>query len=527
MTDNGPPFRSAAQREPARPQEKGRIWVVYAKVCRMDVPSGGPVDPRESSRPSAAARVRSRGIRSAVAVKAPDVAVTFPGPAPAFRPPEVLPQGPVVSSDAAYVFNPIRKLALYAFLALVFFKFSLLHEYIAAKIGDPYVVLLTTLFAAGGTVMSGTMRRCSKSRITWMWTAFGLWLVLASVSSFWVGGSLSFLFKFYLRTSFILFFPAAALPINVREVKNIFLSMGFAVLVSGLLGRSFAEMTEGGRVAMSYGSIANSGDLAAFFVITLPFLLFLWANVAKVIVRVAILLMAGSNIYLVLTTATRAALIAFAVALVLVMIAGTPRLRLAILALAILGTVLAVSFLPKSVLSRYATLWGDVSAQTQEAEGSKLAREAVAGRAFDYMLHHPIFGVGPHAFEDYDAEVTKAAGKGRAQWLETHNGYLEVGSEEGVPALFFYVGAILTALMVCVRIYRRTRKNPQLRVLSSIAFSLIGAIAMLMVFLLFLSQAYNFWTPMFVGLALALQRAAENDPVASKQLAAPKLRPAF
>jgi len=477
-------------------------------------PSGPRPDSPGSSRPAAAARVRQGGFRSRGPLVAASATATLPAvaplaaPAPANVAARAVPRNPWID---ALAWNPARRLAFGAFLLLLFLKFSLLHEYIAYKFGDPYLILIATLISVGGTLISGALGRLSRSRIVQFWVLFGLWVLVALPFSSWVGGSLRFAFSTFFRTVFILIFPAAALSMDLKDLRKVFLAVGFGAMLSAIIARSFAAVAEGGRTELEFGTVRNSGDLAAFCTIGLPFMWFVWREVPNKLVRAAVLVLTASNVYLILSTAARSALIAFLIGFVFVLIWGSGRMKFVMLLVAGLLAV-TFAFLPRAVLARYSTLWSDqASPEAREAEGSSQAREAVARRALQYTLQRPLFGVGIDTFPDYDAGVTKTQGARRAQWQETHNGYLQVGVDSGIPALTFYAAALIGAWVTALRIYRRTRQRPEFRFVSTAAFALTGALLMYLVFLAFLSQGYAFWAPVFVGLAVALKRCAESD----------------
>lgn len=429
------------------------------------------------------------------------------------------PGGASLASGPASAFywlknQPLRRLGFLALLAYVFIKFGLVHEFVAAKTGiDTRMILLSTGVAVLAAIFGGTAKRLLKSRIGVLILLFSVWMVLAIPTSVWRGGSTTFVFTFYWRTIFPMFLAMVVLPVGLLNLRSALLAASWGAVVASLIGRTFSNAGGGGRAELDFGSIKNSGDLAAFFMVSIPFLLFLFQNSKNWAVKLLVVVLFFSNLQLVLATAARSALVAFAVALVFVMIWGSGKLRAFILFLALVGAPLASVVLPSSVLNRLASLAGETGTEeAMEAEGSKEARRAVALRALKYTFQRPIFGVGPNVFQDYDAQVTLSSGARRAQWQETHNGYLQVSVELGIPALLFKVGALVSAFLLLRRTYVNSRKVPELALLSSCSFCLMGSLVMAMVFELFLSQGYAFWTFCVLGLTAALEFSLREDP---------------
>jgi O-antigen ligase len=125
-------------------------------------------------------------------------------------------------------------------------------------------------------------------------------------------------------------------------------------------------------------------------------------------------------------------------------------------------------------------------------------------------MEHPVFGVGPGEFSDYEAAVAKTEGK-RGTWLVTHNAYTQVSSEVGIPALLFFLAAIVMSFRTFGRVQRAARAHPQLRSMAIACFccqlSLVGFCTAIM----FLSLAYTMYLPTMGGLAMAFSRSLERE----------------
>jgi len=112
-----------------------------------------------------------------------------------------------------------------------------------------------------------------------------------------------------------------------------------------------------------------------------------------------------------------------------------------------------------------------------------------------------------------------------AHWRETHNAYTQVSSEEGLPAAFFYVGAMVFCfkeLGAIRRICRSAQASPPAGAasqnfankydeISTMAFCLSLSLVSFAVFGFFSAMAYQFFFPTLAGLTAAFGRAARAE----------------
>jgi len=421
----------------------------------------------------------------------------------------------------------IRTIGYYAAVGLVFLKIGLLHEYIAYKTGfDTYLVLICGALALGATIFSGGVQRAWGIRSAHLWAIFGLWIVLAVPFGFWPGGSVDLL-RDYFKTSFPLLFVFAGLPLRVQECRRFLYAAGVGGLTAAYFAHAFASRV-GIRVGLEFGSIKNSGDLAAHLALTTPFLLFIGMSVRNWFVRIVLIVAALSSIDIVLSTATRAALLTLAAGVLVLMFSGSFRQRVTVLAVTVAGIALAQAVLPQGVINRLSTLWSDdpVDDQSVEALGSAQARKALVMRGIEYAVRNPILGVGPGQFAGYDAGITKAK-VGRAQWQVTHNSYIEVAAEAGFPAFICFVGAFVVTLRKLAQVRRLARSDPAATDLAYAALCLMVAVFMHAVSAAFLSLGYAPYAPLLLGLSGGLYLAARNDPAYARLFADPVRPNAF
>jgi len=161
------------------------------------------------------------------------------------------------------------------------------------------------------------------------------------------------------------------------------------------------------------------------------------------------------------------------------------------------------------MLQRYATLFTNDS-DDQEAVQSTAARTYLLKSSIQFTMQHPIFGVGPGEFSDYEAAFAKNKGK-RPAWLVTHNAYTQVSSEAGIPALLFFLTAVVLSFRTFGRVQRAARSRPQLRSMALACFCCQLSLVGFCTAIIFLSLAYTMYLPTMSGLALAFSRSLERE----------------
>jgi O-antigen ligase len=300
---------------------------------------------------------------------------------------------------------------------------------------------------------------------------------------------------------------------------------GYAVAVSVLaieiLSFFLASSTEGvreaGRFAFLTGTFANPNDLAALLLMGLPFCLLVVRNRPGLSVLKAACLLGLFLIPLsVVRTGSRGGLVALVIMFVLFFISVPARLRVPLAIAGLLLTVAGVVFSSNKALDRYKTIFqsGDTVYYATDAEKSAalstLSRKELFLSSVRLTVEHPLFGVGPGMFEVADAKDSEERRR-PAAWHQTHNTYTQISSEDGLPALFFY----LAALFFCLKMTRTVRKNaaahPELRPYADVAFSLRFAIIAFAVTATFASNAYYFFFPLLAGLCGAVERSMKLD----------------
>ncbi|MBL8220931.1 MAG: O-antigen ligase family protein [Bryobacterales bacterium] len=417
----------------------------------------------------------------------------------------------------AVEWNHMRRVGFFLMLGFVFLRVTALHEFVAVKLGmNTYILYAFGPPAILFCFLSGGLQRTFLQKPALWWLGFLTFFYISVVFSHWRGNSLSVVLSFT-RTEFILLPVVAGLALTWRDVWRISMTMAMAGLVAIGFGMLLAKELDGGRAEMSFGTMANANDFAAHLAFVLPFVALLTFTRRNFVIRLFAAVVIVLGIYRILSTGSRGALVALLVTIVFVVLRASLRQKIGIiLGSLIVGTLLMAS-LPGMVADRLQSLF-----KSQEEElltggsafSSRKSRTYLLIRSIELTASYPIFGVGPGQFADVeDADIREKGGR-KGAWHVTHNAYTQVSSEAGIPAAFFFIGALVSTFRMMNRTHRKALRRPpslfQERVaITSYCFlvSFVGFAAACM----FLSLAYLFYFPLLTALALAMHNAAEHE----------------
>ena len=408
------------------------------------------------------------------------------------------------SLEDAWETEPIRKIAFYFCLAALFLRLSVLPELILYVTHvNTYLLYLVAPLAIVSTLLKGGVQRTFRSRASYYWLAFFIWMALAAPFSSWPGGSAAKV-KSYAEVEFIFLVLVGGMALNWNEIRIIFRTIAAAALVNLVSTRIFENVAQGRISLGSSGTIGNSNDLAAHLLLVLPFLFFFMIGRRRsIVVRMAVLGALMYGLWIILGTASRGGLIGLGfVFLCLVIRASVPQ-RLVLVVLAGVITLVALAVLPPMTLHRLSSLFGT---KDKEADESAEARKYLFRTSVKYTFEHPVFGVGPAQFDNFEGKSSQAQGL-HGNWHATHCAYTEVSSECGLPAFFFFTAGLGSAMLLVLRTYRKAKREGYLDIANG-CFCYLVAMGGYLVALVFLANAYTFRLPAMVGLAVTLSYAA-------------------
>jgi len=459
---------------------------------------------------------RSGGSQPAVGVLSPlpkpalnaSVTIPAPRPSPVQTPSQRASIGNFRDSELN---NPLRKLGLYLAIAFIFCRFSLFGELVTNTLNfDPHIARILGIPAIVLAVITGGLARVLRSKFSYAWLGLVIWMLLSSPLSYWPGGSVSLVLSF-VKGQLPMLLVIGGLVLTWKECRLVLLSIALACLVNVMSGKLFVVNPDSeSRLSLELGTIGNANDFTAHLFFVLPMVVFvLLISDRGWIRRILCLGVLGSGVYYCAATGSRGGLIAFASVCMFILIRAPGRVRIGALAAAAAMFLLILVALPQSLLHRYATLFSSDSDDVEAIESTQ-ARTHLLKSSIQFTIQHPILGVGPGEFSDYEAAVAKSLGK-KGAWQVTHNAYTQVSSESGIPALLFYLTAIVMAFRTFGKIYRAARGRPELRSMAMACFCCQLSIVGFCTAQLFLSLAYTMYLPTMSGLAMVFSWSLDRE----------------
>ncbi len=412
------------------------------------------------------------------------------------------------------VSNPIRKIGFYASLGFMFFRFSEAHQLLNMVLGiNTFPLYIFGIPAIIGLILSGGVRRAFSMKCGWYWLGYLVWLVMCIPFSFWPGGSFGVVLS-YVRTQWLTFFLIAGLVMTWRECWILINMLAVAGVVAVGTGKFFVTTSANSRIELTAGTYANANDYAALLILMVPFLaLVMFTPRRNVLWRAGALFTLLYGGYLILATGSRGGLVGVIAAGLFVLVKLSMRARIMALAGFTVGGLFLVSVTSDTIVTRLTTVFSNADGGASESAQirSQLFRFAVMD-----TITHPVFGVGPGQFGDFTGSQTRhTEGGNPGLWFQTHNTYLQVSAECGLPAFFFFAAALLSTLRLLSRIYagtkRRVGESEELKKLNLSALCMLASFIGFGSAVFFLSFAYHFHLPAMTGIAMVMAQVAEHE----------------
>jgi O-antigen ligase len=422
-----------------------------------------------------------------------------------WSPPTLPAQGPLpnLSAHPSRVALTGNSAANYILVFALFVVVSRLPELLGIVIGSSLkVALLALAFSAFVTMTSGRVGQVLSYGPMMAIVLFSGWFGMCIPFSRWAGGSFM-IFKDIWSIGLVICFAAATVPANLTQLRQAIGALAWSSLLMLFMQWKYSVFAVNRTFLAVDSTLANPNILCMQLLIVAPCLLywvrergfFSWRGMlgtgALVWMGVVIVLQSGS----------RSGLLGLIVVTAGTLFFLSMRARILLLVCAILGSVLLIPAIPRSVWSRYSTIFGAEAGDISSAEASASAtgRLQHLKESIEFTIRNPIFGVGPGQFMVASADQSKDENT-RAAWRETHNTYTQVSSETGIMGLVFYLAMIISAFRM-LRISRK--KHAALRLPADTVFLMgLG----LLVTSSFGSAAYMYYWPLFAGLSVAIYR---------------------
>lgn len=415
-------------------------------------------------------------------------------------------------AEDAEVQNPARILGLAAALCLVLVRFGMLHELFTYAFGVrlflQYVFGLPALLAL---VVSGGLRRTFQARTAYFWTAYALWMFVAAPFSSWKGASVRLAWA-YFRSEFVLFLLIAGLVITWRECKLMLRAVACGGFLALAAGRFFQHSLNESRVSLTFGTVGDPNDYSCVMLLMLPLMLWLGLSSKWVIARLAVLPPLAYGLYLILSMASRGAVLGLLAEVVVFLLLGTMRQRVALLILGAIIVPLAVARLPLRTIERLTAFSraGVSSEVGSDASESRALREYMLRQSIAYTFKNPLFGVGPGQMVNVEGQQSRTLSS-PGVWQNAHNTFLQASSECGIPALVFFVGGLVSTYRLLSKTHRKARARADCSDIRTMVFCLMVGMGGFCAAATFLNFAYLFYAPALGALAIIISPAAERE----------------
>ncbi|MDQ2777765.1 MAG: O-antigen ligase family protein [Acidobacteriota bacterium] len=404
--------------------------------------------------------------------------------------------------------NAVQRMGFIAVALFIFFRFSFAHEFVAAKLNiNTHVIILLGAASYLFCILSGQMAKAFRERTTFLWCGFLACMSIATVTSFWKGGSFP-LWVDYLETVFPVVFVLPALTTTRSQLIKMLSTIGVACIAMVALGMFNHDLLSGRMNIDAAGSdIQDPNDYAAHLILMLPALAFLTLRAGRpVLLKLIGLAAFAFSFRQILSTGSRGGLLSLAITALYIAVIGSNKVRLAILVGGPILGLLAVPFIPSESAARLSLLFSSpVTANNAEAAESQDARLALLKASGKATLQHPLFGVGPGIFMDYQAITAGESGQ-RGMWHVTHNSYTQISSECGIPAAILYIGALGSTFLM-LRAAGKSKDRELATVALFISVMMVGFCACMC----FLSLAYSVHILAMSALAVALKQRLQAD----------------
>lgn len=402
--------------------------------------------------------------------------------------------------------NPMQPLAAFIGITLMFVHFSNLAE-LAYTVTGVHLRIMYWLapFAYVGVLLTGGLNLALRSRWAVLFLCFTGWVLLSVPFSSWVGGSAHALRNFFV-IPVPMIFVTAGLILGWKQVRIAFGAIALAGILIVANALVFGTEGSGERMELSSsGMLGNANDIASHLVLILGFLFYVLIDRNRhFLFRLGAIAAIALALLTILRTGSRGAFLALGVTALIILWKAPMRIRIVALASGLILAVALPVFLSDSVKTRLGTLFGE---GLREADESRETRSYLFRQSVRFTFQRPVFGVGPGQFATYEGLTARSEGE-RGAWHVTHCAWTQISSECGLPALFFLLAAIGGSLLAVKRTYDAARRSGHEEVANTCLSFLVGVIPFL-VTITFLSNAYRFYLPTLVGLAIALARAGQ------------------
>ncbi len=385
-----------------------------------------------------------------------------------------------------------------------------------------HIPMVTAIACLALLVLSGRLSAVLASRTGKLLGAFSVWLCLAVPFSVWPGGSVQTLTDEWLK-SFAVFLIAGGLIATLNQLLKAMTVLAWALIVASLLVL-FLGVSDQGRLTIPVGLYSGPNEVAmAMLTGCVYWWWMLYKPPRSVGRKLMSLVCLVPLLYVLPKTGSRAALVTLLFILPFLLLRGATRGKILLSVLLIAVLIASAALLPQGIKARFATLLptgakeqssGGADAAIQEsARASTEQRWYLLKTSVILTLKHPVFGVGPGQFEVAENQRAVDLGLPTGNWRGTHNTYMQISSEAGIPALLLYGACMWICWKELIRIEKTAKGSghPRAKEIGMSAFSLRALLFTDAVAFLFAHLAYAPFFPTLAGLIFAFSRIAKSS----------------
>jgi O-antigen ligase len=427
------------------------------------------------------------------------------------------PLAPLAASPIAVPVEETSSFQRLGFNVLLVFIFLVFSRIFDVKFGFLHITGIAYRVVFAMVLLSRGFQVALSSNIGKALLGFTVCFGMSVPFSVWKSGSKDIFLNQWLMFSFVSFLAVAGLVHNYQQWFKLFKALTYALLVFTVIANVFGG-SENGRLFLAQGKFANPNEMAQALLLGLP----LWGGMMVISKSLPGRAFAAGVMVVILVTTfrtgSRGAMIGF-VAMLLVVFLRAPvigKLKIVLAGALFLGIVLTT--MPGRLIGRYKTVAEDEAdvgemggSMAESATASTQSRKVLLRHSLIFTIRHPLFGVGPGMFAVADDSYSKDIGLRKGNWVGTHNSYTQVSSELGIPAFLFFVTTVAMALKGTYSIHKKTRGDPRLEDMGSVALALHYSLIVYAVTIVFDHIAYSVMLPVFGGLAACLVRTAQVE----------------
>ncbi|HUI77500.1 MAG TPA: O-antigen ligase family protein [Bryobacteraceae bacterium] len=406
----------------------------------------------------------------------------------------------------------VRSIGLFLLIIYLFFSYSRIVEIGIIK-GLPAIFLHVQLVIG---ILAVIALVGSQRLLNWLSTKegkylllFTAWMFLGIPFSVWRTHSLAIFLTRWVE-SFLVFTLVTGFCLTTRSLRAVVYTVGLASFCLSLAALAFGSLDTGRLYLLPVGKYSNPNDLALVLLVGLPFLWLLAKSERGM--GIGTLVWSGACaaiVWVVLQTGSRGGLVAMLVMVLISFVKASLGKKLILVGVVL--TIIPCMFLlmPSSIKARYATLLEngeEIDPSERQAEFAVTSQENrlfLLEKSLLFTARRPIFGGGAGTFtvmimhEFEDLHITGAH-------RESHNTYTQISAELGIPALIFFIAALMGNIRRLSRSIGSQLADKPLGI--AILLSLLGWC----VSAFFNSIAYDGYAPLLLGLSVAFIRVSQE-----------------